>query len=672
MGKTRLAIEVARNAADDFPDGVYFVGLGAVSDGARVPDEVAASLGIRQAHGRSSEAVLAEALATRRLLLVLDNCEHVLPATAQLCGGLLTAADDICILATSRERLWVGGEARCRLAPLALPASADQAAISESEAVALFAERARQVDPMFDLTAETRPLVAHVVARLDGMPLAIELAAARVEALGMARLAQRIDDALRLLNTKDSTAAARHQSLAAVAAWSYRLLSASEQRVFRRLSMFPGPFTLEAAEAVAGPEAGPSVLRLVDCSLVTPARPGPDSRLRYTMLETLRAYARDQLVKAGEAEEATAGVVRFALAVAEDAWAGMQTRGRGRMVDGYERLTAAVGQATSASPGWARAQLRLGYLSRYGDLADSLAHYTAAYTVGDPGEAVDALVGRAFRQLNNGLTGDADPDARQQLTLATEAGYPAGQAQALAVLALESDTARRPGFEAEALAMVRQARNSLAANAPGWLDRWCGAVVMTVLFELGDLAAARTACAEELPKARAAGDLATLVNLLAFASRTAWLAGAMAEVRAHVREATNVAFRIGDRSILHYFIDECAELCAATGYRAAALTLWAALEAEKERRDRRGAGYRRPGPEPGTQAEGYRGAPGPGSTAGGGARRADDPRRRRRVHAHADRAPGGRASPADRRRARPGRALRARAGTCHPGRPGAD
>ena len=631
VGKTRLAAEVARQAADDFPDGVCFVGLGALRDAARVPDEVAASLGVQQAHGRSAASVLAEVLATRRLLLMLDNCEHVLTATARLCGSLLSAADDICILATSREQLWVGGEARYRLAPLALPASGDPAAISESEAVALFAERARQADPQFALAAETIPLAAHVVARLDGMPLAIELAAARVETLGMAGLAQRIDGALQLLNAGDSMAATRHQSLAAVADWSYQLLSGPERRAFRRLSMFPGPFTLEAAEAVAGPDAGPIVLRLVDRSLVTPPRPGPDKRMRYAMLETLRVYARDQLASAGEEEEeaATAGVVGFALSVAEAAWAGLQTsdsevdalrlldaedatvnwalswalerspddalriasalgpwwRGNCRMVDGYERLAAAVARTTSASPGWARAQLWLGYLSRYGELADSLAHYTAAATAGDPRESVDALVAHAFRQLNKGLVDKAAPEARRALVLAAEAAYPAGQVQALAVLAVESATARRPGFEEDALAKVAQARDSLSAAAatPGWLARWCGIAFINVLVGVGDFVAARRVCAEELVKARAAGDLTALVNILAFASRMEWQAGAMADVRAHVREATDAAFRIGDHSILHYFIDECAEACAATGYPAEAVTLWAALAAEQRR-----------------------------------------------------------------------------------------
>jgi DNA-binding CsgD family transcriptional regulator len=198
---------------------------------------------------------------------------------------------------------------------------------------------------------------------------------------------------------------------------------------------------------------------------------------------------------------------------------------------------------------------------------------------------VDALVGHAFRQLNNGLVGNAAPEARRALALAAEAGYPAGQAQALAVLAVESATARRPGFEADALAKVAQARASLSAAAaiPGWLARWCGIVFINVLVGVGDLVAARRVCAEELVKARAAGDLTALVNILAFASRVEWQAGAMADVRAHVREATDAAFRIGDHSILHYFIDECAEVCAATGYPAEAVTLWAALEAEQQR-----------------------------------------------------------------------------------------
>ncbi|HYB14026.1 MAG TPA: AfsR family transcriptional regulator, partial [Streptosporangiaceae bacterium] len=173
--------------------------------------------------------------------------------------------------------------------------------------MALFADRARDADIRFTLTAGTAAEVARLVTRLDGMPLAIELAAARVEALGVSGLLDRLDDRFALLAGADRTAPSRQRSLAATVQWSYQLLDEAERRVFRQLSVFPGPFTLEGAEAVAGPDAGAAV-RLVDCSLLVPPRPGADGRGRYSMLETLRAYGAGLLARAGERDAADAAL----------------------------------------------------------------------------------------------------------------------------------------------------------------------------------------------------------------------------------------------------------------------------------------------------------------------------------------------------------------------------
>ena len=225
----------------------------------------------------------------RQLLLVLDNGEHVLDAVARFCATVLLSADDIRILATSREPLGLPEEARYRLPPLALPGPfepEDPDGSGQAEAVTLFVERARQIDPDLTLDGEAAAVVARLVERLDGMPLAIELAAARVEALGLGPMLDRLDDRFRLLVSANRAAPARQRSLDAAVDWSYQLLAGPEQRVFRRLSVFPGPFSLDAAEAVAGADAGPAVLHLVDCSLLVPPAAGPDGRSRYSMLET--------------------------------------------------------------------------------------------------------------------------------------------------------------------------------------------------------------------------------------------------------------------------------------------------------------------------------------------------------------------------------------------------
>ncbi len=229
------------------------------------------------------------------------------------------------MLATSREPLRMAGEARYRLGPLTLPDPAAPAAADECEAMILFADRARLADPGFALDEATAAAAARLVARLDGMPLAIELAAARVDALGVAQLLERIDDRFELLADGDRLAEQRHRSLAAAVRWSYELLTDVERRVFRAVSAFPGPFTLAGAEAVAGAGAGRAVLRLVDCSLLVPPRADPDCRTRYAMLETLRAYAARLLAAAGQDGEVTAALAGYAAQVAGEASIGLHT-----------------------------------------------------------------------------------------------------------------------------------------------------------------------------------------------------------------------------------------------------------------------------------------------------------------------------------------------------------
>jgi len=225
MGKTRLAGEVARLVAGRFADGAWLVELAAVPDPGQVAAAVAARLGVPVVAGVPVTEALAAVLGRQQLLLVLDNCEHVLGAVAELCAAVLPAADDVRVLVTSREPVGLAGELRFRLRPLS-PGVPNGPALPA--AVQLFAERARQVDPGFVLDSASAPAAARLVQRLDGLPLAIELAAARVEALGLSQLLDRLEGSLQLLTSADRTAPARHRSLAATVEWSYRLLGPDE------------------------------------------------------------------------------------------------------------------------------------------------------------------------------------------------------------------------------------------------------------------------------------------------------------------------------------------------------------------------------------------------------------------------------------------------------------
>jgi predicted ATPase/DNA-binding CsgD family transcriptional regulator len=630
-GKTRLAGQVAGQVAGRFADGAWLAELAPVRDPAQVAAVVAAALGIPEQPGTPAAGAVARVLAGQQLLLVLDNCEHVIGAAAQLCAGLLAACDEVRVLATSREPLRVAGEARYRLGPLALPDPDDLADLAGAEAVALFADRACRADPRFALDDQAGPVVARLVARLDGMPLAIELAAARVEALGVTGLLDRIDDRFTLLTEGDRSAAARQRSLAATVEWSYQLLEDRERRVFRALSVFPAGFTLEAAEAVAGPGAGPAVLHLVDCSLLTPPRAGPDGRSRYAMLETLRAYGAGLPAEAGEQDGAAAALAGYALRVAEEAAAGLQSGDgelaaarwldaedatmrqalawavahepaaalrlaaalgwwwflRGRLAGEYRLLRQAAGRAEAGSDGWSAARVWLGWTALFSaDLAGALGHFTAVCdTVADrpPSPALTAaLAGRAGVLRLMGRIPEAAGNARRALALAREIGDTVGELLALVELSWEADYA---GDHDEAVRLARQAGQS-TAGIPGPLARMCSYVLTSVLADAGDLATAGRAGAAGLARARDAGDLQNQVVLLPRIVDLDLRAGRTGDAAAHLREGLRIAVRAGNWFELRTGLSQCGELCAATGRAAEALTLWAACAAVDQHQGR--------------------------------------------------------------------------------------
>ncbi|HET9001404.1 MAG TPA: tetratricopeptide repeat protein, partial [bacterium] len=306
-GKTRLALHVAVSVLDGHPDGVWFVELAALTDAALVPKTVASVLDVPEQPGRPMVETLVDALRAKTLLLVLDNCEHLLAACATLSERLLLACPSLKILATSREALDIPGETVRIVPSLSLPDPRNPPPpehLRRYEAVRLFVERAALIHPGFTLTPDNASAVAQVVTRLDGIPLAIELAAARAKVLTVEQIALRLDDRFRLLTGGGRTTLSRHQTLRATMDWSYHLLSENERVVLRRLSVFAGGFTVEAAEAVCAGKGAEThevfdlLAQLVNKSLAVAETQGLEAR--YRLLETVREYSRERLEESGE------------------------------------------------------------------------------------------------------------------------------------------------------------------------------------------------------------------------------------------------------------------------------------------------------------------------------------------------------------------------------------
>lgn len=336
VGKSRLAEAVAAEAGGRFDDGVVWCALAAVRDAGSVSAGLVAALRVQHQGGRSPEDVMLAALGTRRLLFVLDNCEHLLKRVAQIVDRIRSRCPNVAVLATSREHLHLSGERVWEVTPLPVPrADADAAEVAGTPAGALFCTRAQEVESSFALTDANAATIATLCRRLDGIPLAIELAAARVRALALDALAARIDQRFELLTGGPHRDAGRHRTLHAMVNWSYELLTEAEARLFDRLSVFAGPFPLTAAEQVcageplAVREVAGLLAELVDKSLVAVDR--TDGGVRYRLLDTLRAYGAQRLEETGGAVDRTRRAhAAYHLRTAEELAA--QVRGPGEHV----------------------------------------------------------------------------------------------------------------------------------------------------------------------------------------------------------------------------------------------------------------------------------------------------------------------------------------------------
>ncbi len=329
-GKSRLALQVAAELLDQYPDGVWWVELASLSEPSLVPQALATALSVREQPGRPLMNTLLDYLHPKTLLLLLDNAEHLLPACSSLADALLRRCPNLRILVTSREAVRMEGESSYPVSPLSLPSPGmllPVETLAQYEAVRLFIDRATAARPSFRTTEQNAAAVVQICRRVDGIPLALELAAARVKALSVDQIASRLNDQFRLLTNGSRTGLQRHQTLRATMDWSFDLLTEGETILFRRLAVFAGGFTLDAAEAVcsgAGVEESDIVgllTHLVEKSLIVTEDRGAE--VRYRLLEPVRQYALDKLLEAGESPAIRARHRDFFLALAESGYVGL-------------------------------------------------------------------------------------------------------------------------------------------------------------------------------------------------------------------------------------------------------------------------------------------------------------------------------------------------------------
>ncbi|HKX19504.1 MAG TPA: tetratricopeptide repeat protein [bacterium] len=558
VGKTRLALEVAARLLQDFPDGVWLADLSVVADPALVPQAVAGVVTVREESGRPVSAALGDYFLAKHALLLLDNCEHVAAACAQLAEQLLRRCPDLHVLTTSREVLGMQGELVHRVSSLSAPDTRRPCPIGELrefEAVRLFVDRAALSRPGFELTEDNAPMVGLICAHLDGIPLAIELAAARLNSLPVDAIAARLDSRFRLLSGGTRTALSRHQTLRAAMEWSYDLLSDPQRRLLCALSVFAGGFTLEAAQALGASDQADEMEvlellgRLVDKSMVQLETPAGSAR--YRLLETVRDFARVKLAESGEADAARRRHAAFFLRLAERAEPELRGPRQASWLDRLEAehdnfwaaLEWSLGQQTDDT-GLRLAVALAGYWHGRGYLTEGREWLERALRVGSEAGAVYAKALEAAARL-----AFAQDDFEPTVTILEKAvplARAGGDVQAL-MLSLawlghavwhRGDRSRSAALCAESLALSRSA-------APGWATAVALAEVATVVQHEGERERAIPLLEESLVVFRAAGDSAGIARCLQWLGVEAANQGDYARAAALMQEALELQRHLG-------------------------------------------------------------------------------------------------------------------------------
>jgi predicted ATPase len=618
VGKTRLGLELAAAVRKDYPDGAWLVELAPLIDPALVAEALASSLGARQERGQPAIDAVRRHLSTRRTLIVLDNCEHLVAACASLATPLLRYCPDVTIIATSREALGIEGEARYAVSPLALPAPdapTDPGYLAGFEAVRLFVDRARTADPSFELTPANATGVVQICVRLDGLPLALELAAARIRGLSAGTLAERLDDRFRILTRGSRTALPRQQTLRALLDWSHELLSPEEQRLFGHLSVFCCGFTMDAVEAVCGDDAsGPEEMldlltALVDKSLVVHEPDVVGSRFR--MLDTIRQYAAEWLESSGRADALRDRHRDHYLALAESALPNLEGpnemaaldqlarehdnlrtaiarvveqgdseralafavplarfwRVRGYLGEGSRQMAALLGLGPTPTPSAARATALhgAGWLARdRGEYSEARLHFTEslamARSVGDRLCEAWSLVDLGFLDRYEGDYESARRRLEEAVSVAGAAEERVPLAAALGNLGLvERDLGRYGDARVlleESLAMARTLGDRLGIA-------WTLSNLGLLATHGEDHARALTLLEEALVLWRELGDVQNTAYALSNLGHVATSQGDLQAAGTHLQESLTLLREVGDRRGMAFVIERMALLAAA-------------------------------------------------------------------------------------------------------------